>query len=343
MGITTQDLEARIDEIAGGDATLRKTLLESIGQNEKAKETFVNGFLGRADVTRKQQEAAELKRQADQELNKYKSQIADYEQRLETADAEKDKIMRDLANQRISAATANERLQIIKDRWQLSDEDLPLPADVKETARRGRVVDSTDDVDERLNTRMKDFEKNILKQLEVKLIPSLGALAEIPRVMNNIESEHRELFGRGLSKAERDEFTKIAKEDPDGRGLQHAWESKFGVQAKRQELHDKTVVDKAIKEYEEKRAAEATERAMRGESENAMPGRVGSPLLNKKFELKAKPEDGKVVEPVRSSSATERDSRSGASRSRERYLKFQQTGGASEGVAIRGRQITPAA
>jgi hypothetical protein len=340
MAIAEADLESRIDEISGGDAELRKTLLEALGKSDKAKTNFVNGFLGRADVTRKQQELADQRKQFEIERTNLQTQVAEYESRITAAEEEKYKIMRDLADRTVSVATANARLQAIKERWQLSDDDLPLPADVKKTAASGTVVDSTADIDTRMEARFKKFKEDLIGEIGSKLIPEMGALAEIPRVLANIDSEHRELFGKGLTKAERDEVMKMAKEKKDIGGIVGAWESKYNVSAERTKIHDKAVADAAIKKYEEERIAKATADALAGRNPETLSWSKGSPLLDKKFAVKVEPTaDGPGAYP-KPTSAADRVKQSGAERARARFEQFKQSNGASEGISINrgGRQ-----
>ena len=332
MPVADNDLEQRIEEIAAGDANLKKLLLENLGANPEVKARFVNSTLGRADVTRKQQEIAEEKKKLAREQETFQAQLADYQTKLSQADLEKDEVMRQLADKEVSLATANARLLAIKNRWQLSDEDLPTPAEVQKTATTGKVVDSTD-----IDKRFEQFKTSLLTEIQTKLMPEMGALAELPRVMANIESEHDELFGKRMTKADRNELMKLAKDERIS--ITDAWEKKFGVPEKRRELDVKKISEDAIKKYEEDRVAKETERALRGVPADESPFHRGSPLLQKKFEPKS---DVKVDEskyPAPATSAVERDGRSGASRARERYTKFVQSGGQSEGISVnRGPQ-----
>ena len=88
--------------------------------------------------------------------------------------------MKDLATHRVSTARAKELFTILKEKYELTDDDLPGMSDLIETAKKGKVVDSTDDLETRLATLRADITKEVEEKFTKTLIPELGSMASLP-------------------------------------------------------------------------------------------------------------------------------------------------------------------
>ena len=141
--------------------------------------------------------------------------------------------MKELAGQRISTAKASTLMQLLQEKYQLTDEDLPGMSDLINTRKSGTVVDSTPDIDE----RFKSFKAELVGELEKKfvgaMVPELGSMASIPLIWSEIDREHEELTGKRLSFAEKQEILKSAQSGSDssmGKGsIYGIWQDKYQI------------------------------------------------------------------------------------------------------------------
>jgi hypothetical protein len=100
-------------------------------------------------------------------------------------------------------------------------------SDLIETAKKGKVVDSTDDLETRLATLRADITKEVEEKFTRTLIPELGSMASLPIIWNDIAREHFELTGKNLTFAEQQDILKSARA---GEGsLRDVWEKKYEV------------------------------------------------------------------------------------------------------------------
>lgn len=272
MAIDSATLEQQIADVAGDDAELAASLRERLGKNTAAAGRFANGFLGRADVTRRQQEVAN-------ERKTLETKQKDYENRLLEADSEKDKIMRDLANERISASKARALLQTVKQAYSLTDADLPGIDDIKETVRTGTVVDSTPDLD----VKLKALKAELFSEINSRLIPELSSMAILPTIWSDMAYEHERLFGKRLTKKEQGEILKEAREQ--NKSIEGVWSDKYSVEDKRLDVRDSDNKKKYRQEWEDEQAKRNQEMALSGvrpESDHSLDDRQ-SPIFKRSF------------------------------------------------------------
>jgi len=229
MPVDKKILESCIAQATDGDTEMADFLRKKYEANDAAAVKFVSGFMTTADYTRKTQELAAQRQQFESQSG----QLDTVRKALEAAEAEKNTILRDLADRQISVAKAKELLKIAKDRFQLSDDDLPGITDLIETRKTGAVVDSTPDLD----TRFKAFGDELMSRMEKKFVgamtPELGNMAVIPLIWGEIDREHEELTGKRLTFAEKQEIFKAAQAGADssmGKGsIYGIWQDKYQI------------------------------------------------------------------------------------------------------------------
>jgi hypothetical protein len=273
MPVDQATLDRYITDVAGDDQDLAKMLREQIGSKPEAATRFVGGFTRTQDYTQKTQALA-----ADKQ--KFEAAQVDYEARITQADAEKDRIMRDLANERISASRATALLKTVKEAYGLTDNDLPGIDDIKQTQQQGRVVDSTPDIDERL----KSFKQDILSEINKVLIPEISGLAKIPTIWNHIEREHQQLFGKPLSQKESDDI--LSEASKKNQSLVSVWQDRYSVADKRLEVRDEGNKSKWRQEWEDEQAKKNQELALQGVrpgTEDEFLRERQSPIFRKNF------------------------------------------------------------
>lgn len=276
MPVDQATLDKYITEVAGDDQELAGILRERLGTKEAAATNFMRGFMRNSDYTQKTQDLA--KQRAS-----FESAQTDYENRLTQAEQEKNKVMKDLAEARISGSRATELLRTVKETYGLTDEDLPGVSDIKATERTGRVVDSTPDLDE----RFKSFEEKILDRVTKQLIPEISGLAILGPVWNDIAYEHEKLFGNRLTRKDQADILEQARKE--NRSLDQVWADKYNVSDKRMEVRTNDAVEKARRQWEDDRAKKDQEAALRGvhpEAQDASFADRQSPIFKRSFEVK---------------------------------------------------------
>ncbi|HKS74446.1 MAG TPA: hypothetical protein VJQ82_14685, partial [Terriglobales bacterium] len=223
MPVDPKILEACIAEAAGEDAEMVTFLRERYAKNDALAAKFVGGFMRQSDYTQKSQDLAKQRTQ----FEGASKQLETVRHALEAAETEKNQILQDLSKHRVSTAKARELMKILQDKYQLTDEDLPGMSDLIETAKTGKPVDNTEDID----SKLKSFGENLMAQMEKKFVgaltPELSAMANLPLIWNEIGREHEDLTGKRLSFAEQQEILKNARES--NIPLRQAWEEKFQV------------------------------------------------------------------------------------------------------------------
>lgn len=273
MAVDSAQLEQYITELAGDDKELGDALREKLTKNQQAAGRFANGFLGRADVTRRQQEVAT-------ERKTLEAKQKEYENRLLEGESEKDKIMKDLAAERVSLAKAKSLLNSVKQAYALTDADLPGIEDLKETARTGHVVDSSPDIE----ARFKALKTEMFNEINNKLIPELGSMAILPTIWADMSYEHERLFGKRLTKKEQGEILKEAREQ--NKSIEGVWSDRYSVDDKRLEVRDADNKKKYRQEWEDERAKRDQEMALSGvrpESDFSSLDDRQSPIFKRNF------------------------------------------------------------
>lgn len=259
MPVDKKILERCIQETAEGDAEFADYLRKKYEANDSLAARFVGGFMRTDDYTRKSQELAEQRRS----LGDQSSQVENLRKSLEEAESEKNKIMRELAERRISTAKASELMSILQDKYALTDEDLPGMSDFVATAKKGKVVDSTDPLDD----RFAKFKAEVMAEAEKKftgaMIPELGAMAALPLIWSEISREHQELTGKPLTFAEQQEILKDARAGKGG--IRDVWEEKYqisGDSGLRMKKRDERLQEQWKSDWEKKQADQRSKDAL---------------------------------------------------------------------------------
>lgn len=313
-----QALQNYVQEVAGENQELATKMLEIFGTNEEAANRFLSGFEGRAESTRRFQEAAKTQKNAETLLTDYQNQLGVAEERMK-------KVMKDLADESISAATAKAQLKVIKEKYQLSDDDIPNEQDIRKTQDTGKVGRGVVDID--LDERLKDFEKKLMDNITSRLIPELSGLATLPIAWNQINSEHQELTGKRLTKKEQEEILAEAREK--NKSLGEIWESKYSIGSVRETKSDEVKKAKWEDEWNKKEQAKRTEEALSGghkrDGVEMVPDSQRSPLLRKKFAPQDESEEGGKQREGKQQEQP-REKRSGAERAADNFMRRRSQG-----------------
>jgi len=227
MAVDKQLLESCIAEAAGDDQEMVTFLRDRYSKNDALAAKFVGGFTRTQDYTRKTQELADQRKQLDGQSSTLTQQLEATRRALEAADGEKNKVLRELADHRISTAKARELMTMLQEKYQLTDDDLPGMSDLIATAKTGKVVDKTDDLETRLATMRAEMKKEYEGILANTLIPELGSMAALPLVWQEIGREHQELTGKPLTFSEQQEILKTAQTNK--QPLRSVWEEKYQI------------------------------------------------------------------------------------------------------------------
>lgn len=322
MPVDKDELKARIQEASGGDADLATLLTEKLSANDAAATAFMAGFMRNKDYTQKSQSLADDRRTLDGQVEQYRSL-------LEAAETEKAAVMKELATHKVSVAEAHARLKHIKDTYRLSDDDVPEFKDLVSTSHKGKVVDNSADIDQKLAA----FKKEMGDYISQKLVPELGGMAQLDIVWSDIRDEHRELTGKRLTAKEQQEL--LAEADKRSRAgrpisLKALWEEKYDAPELRQKQHDEALTKEVRAKWDAEQAAKRSEEAMQGirPSTPTGEGLRTSPILDHKFKVHedpAAPANGTAAKPPLQS-GNERQSLSGAERAAKRYLERRAAG-----------------
>ena len=216
-------LESCIAEASGDDAEMATFLRDRYSKNDALAAKFVGGYTRTQDYTQKTQSLAKER----ETMAGQTKQLETLRTQLEAAEADKSKIMKDLADRTISVSKARGLMQVLRDQYQLTDEDLPGMSDLIETSKKGKVVDSTDDIDARFQKFGEDLMTRMEKKFVDSLMPELGSMASLPIIWNDISREHQELTGKPITFAEQQDILKTARES--NKPLRQVWEDKFQV------------------------------------------------------------------------------------------------------------------
>ena len=319
------DYEAQIAEIAGDDVELATILREKLSKNQNAATRLANGFLGKADVTRKQQEVADEKRRLTA------TQSA-YEQQLNEANSKIDKIMGDLANERISRSTAEQRLLTVKEKYALDDSDIPSSSVITRTERTGTAPNTEIDIDAKLKTLRED----LMKEVSKTLIPELTALTKLGPAWSDIVYEHEQLTGKRLTSKEQNELLEKARMANNGNGtsIKNIWEQEYSIPDIRLNKIKQDERAAAIQEYKDEQMRLASEAAISGMknrgNEQVRQDDLSSPIFKRKFDVADtqdqagnQPPNSRMVIPPAQDPL---DGLKGADRAAARYIQRRQAG-----------------
>ena len=223
MPVDKQFLEQCIAEASDGDQEFATALRAKLSANDTLAAKFVAGYMRNADYTKKTQELSDQRRQFDGQSG----QLDTLRKALEAAEMEKANILKELAGHRIGTAKARELMKLLQEKYQLTDEDLPGMSDLIETSKKGKPVDTTEDVDSRIKAAVAEAETRMEKKFAGAMIPEIGAMAAMPRVWGSIEREHKDLTGKDLSDEEATAILQDARTN--NKSLRQSWEDKFGI------------------------------------------------------------------------------------------------------------------
>jgi len=297
MPVDKRLLEQCINEAADGDQEMVKFLTERYAANDAAATKFVGGFMRTADYTKKTQELSSQRTQFEQQS----SQLETMRTALERVESEKNRILNDLANSRVSTAKARELMTLLRDKYQLSDDDLPGMSDLIETRKSGTVVDSTPSVDDRLKAFKTEIMADMRKEFVGSLMPELGALANLPLVWNEVSREHEELTGKRLSYAEQQEILESARKD--NKPIRAVWEEKYGISGDdgiRMKKRDERIISEQRAQWEKEQAERMSRQALEqvtpsGHEIGAGPGI--SSVFKTKFQERGDPNAPTTTQP----------------------------------------------
>jgi len=220
-------LEECILEAADGDAEFATYLRERYAKNESAAAKFVGGFMRTSDYTKKTQDLSEQRKQTETATATQTAQLETARKALEAAEKEKNTILNDLAKHRVTTAKARELMTMLSEKYQLTDEDLPGMSELIETAKTGKPVDHTPDIETRLATFKAEIKKEVEADFVKALMPELGSMAALPMIWQEIGREHAELTGKPLTFTEQQEILTLARKD--NKPLRDVWEEKYQV------------------------------------------------------------------------------------------------------------------
>ena len=326
MPIDKEELKQAIREAAGDDQELYAIMEQKYLANDARATAFLAGFMRNRDYTQKSQALADERRNLEGERTTLSGQVDQYRQLLEAAEADKQKVLRDLAAERINVGQAHAAIKHIRDTYQLSAADLPQFGDLLRTEQTGKPVDSSGDIDSKLAA----FKNEITTYIANKLVPELGGMARLDIVWSDIRDEHRELTGKRLSAKEQQEL--LDEADRRGRAgkpisLKSLWEEKYDAPKLRQSHHDKEFETKLREKWETEQTAKRSEEALQGihPTPGDQSGLRTSQILNHKFQVHdEQPAAAPKTREVKS--ATERQSLTGSERAAKRYLERRSAG-----------------
>jgi len=220
-------LDSCIAEAAGDDAEMATFLRDRYAKNDALAAKFVGGFTRTQDYTQKTQALSAKEKEFGTKSAALEQQLAAARTQLAAADAEKNKMMKDLAAGRITVAKAREIGKLLKEKYELTEDDLPGISELIETAKTGKVTDDTPD----LETRLTAMRAEITKELEQKFVSSLGselgAMAKLDVIWPRIMYDHEQLTGKRMTAEEQEEILTAAQRGEGG--IVQVWENKFGI------------------------------------------------------------------------------------------------------------------
>ena len=276
-------LEEYVSEVAGDNADVRDALLAAIGKDPKAGERATGLAMRERDYRQKTQQLS-----ADKKI--YEAKVNEYEANLQEADGKIATLMNQVAKGTVDTATANARLQAIKEKYTLSDDDIPTNREVELTDRVGHDVTKGRNVD--MKSALADFKKELLAEIAPALSRITADAAATDIMWADIDYEHKELFGKRLTAKDKvdsvKEFNKLIQSGdlPRGTSYQQYWEQKYDVPAKREEVKMKSYETGLRKKWEDEQTAARSAAALdsvRGPERRTDSLDGGSPLFKKKF------------------------------------------------------------
>lgn len=244
--------------------------LEPILGKPERSEKVKGSILRQQDYTRKTQELADQRKALEAQVAEKERVVAEDAAALgtwkQTADQTMIENQRALEEAKVKAYKLEQKMATVAAQYGVDPKDLGLD-DIKTPAPVTPKAPDTSDFDKRYLSR--DDADKILK--DVKANPFIAAELE------DIVDEHRNLFGKGLTRREL-----VANAIKNNRSLREEWETSNEVAKKRSELQEKAV--------EERINARVNEERTKILSEHKLPvtrgADTGSPILAMRDDLK---------------------------------------------------------
>lgn len=206
MAFDKQKFTAYVAELGLTPATQALMIAEAEA-NEAIGTQFLGQRLRHDDYTRKTQELATTRQQLESTVSE---QISGYALQMSEAQQRTDKVLKDFENERISRATADARLQSVKAKYGLSDDDVP-------TLTTPAAVSAAPTID--IDTKLREFKESLMQDFE--------AIPRITAIQQDIAYNHQDLTGKRITADEQRELISAAKKD--GTTLMVAWEKKYDI------------------------------------------------------------------------------------------------------------------
>lgn len=259
MPIDKKELKRYIEEIGLPEA-LQAELLQNLEANEKLAGQFVGQRMRLDDYTKKTMELANQRKAVEAAEAATKTAVPqavqEYATKLLEAEGKMTKILKDLETERISRATAEQRLQRVKSQYELSDDDIPAVAPAGTPQVRPDI-----DFDQKLNEFKVGFAKEMKDSFLKEILPELNAFPQIIDIKADINREHHDLTGKWLSATEMAELATMA---PKSGGLYKAWEQKYEIPAIRMTKHDEDLTARERQKWEDEQKRKNSEAALQG-------------------------------------------------------------------------------
>ena len=264
MPIDKKELKRYIEELGLSEA-LQANVLQELEADDTRATRFVGQRLRQDDYTRKTTELADQRKQMEKGVETAVGQaVQEYATRLQEAEGKMTKILKDLESERISRATAEQRLQRVKSQYELSDDDIPAPAAAGAAQPRAEI-----DLDQKLNDFKKTFAQEIKASFIKEIMPELASFPQISAIQQDIIAEHQALTGKRLTSKELNELAKLA---PEAGGLYKAWEQKYEIPGIRMQKHDEELTSRERQKWDDEQKRKASEAALAGVTHAAQDG-----------------------------------------------------------------------
>lgn len=265
MPVDKKELKRYVEELGLTEA-LQANILQELEADEKRANSFVGQRLRQDDYSRKTMELAEQRKAMEKGVENAVGQaVQEYAQRLQQAEGKMSQILKDLETERISRTTAEERLQRVKRQYELSDDDIPVPAPSGAPQPKPDI-----DLDQRLTQFKKEFKESFIKEL----MPELMSFPQISAIQQDIIAEHAALTGKRLTAKD---LAKLADLAPKAGGLYKAWEQEYEIANIRMQKHDEELTTRERQKWDDEQKRKASEAALSGVTHTAQDGKPFAP------------------------------------------------------------------
>jgi hypothetical protein len=262
MAIDKKELKRYIEEL-GLPEPLQAELLQNLEADPTRAGNFVGQRLRLDDYTRKTMELADQRKQAEAAVGQA---VQEYATKLQEAEGKMAKILRDLESERISRATAEQRLQRVKSQYELSDDDIPAVEAPGVRQPRPEL-----DLDQKLAEFKTSISKEIRDNFVKEIMPELMSFPQISAIQQDIAREHYTLTGKHLTSKDFAELTKLAGEEKTS--LYNAWERKHDIAGIRMTKHDEELTTRERQKWEDEQKRKNSEAALAGVNRATQDGK----------------------------------------------------------------------